>query len=189
MSHCWRTVPRSFTVFEAPSERPSLELVVMFDVSSIGGGFWDLKNLREFSSRWNEAMTQASLDAEGPRSGSRFVVSISASCGGCAAPLAIPEIDALRRVQDPAQAVQAYRPRDPPDAGVPTPEAPQAVVFCGHRGATGGGSSKLQIRFPPTRCAIFFSGSRPMHWRASGRITRLDSCSRHPAPRGSANLK
>src|SRR5215469_16549995 len=34
-------VPRAFTGFETPSEHPSLELVVMFDVTDIlQGGFW-----------------------------------------------------------------------------------------------------------------------------------------------------
>ena len=41
-------VPHPFTGFEAPSDHPSLELVVMFDATDIlQGGFWTAKALHE----------------------------------------------------------------------------------------------------------------------------------------------
>lgn len=58
-------VPRGFTVFEAPPEHPSLELVMMFDFSNIGGGFWDPKNIRDLSSHWNEGIVRSVLEGNG----------------------------------------------------------------------------------------------------------------------------
>ena len=64
-------VPRAFTGFEAPSNRPSLELVVMFDVT--GGqrpgmqppAFWTNEHLYEFAGAWNEAMSRALFEEDG----------------------------------------------------------------------------------------------------------------------------
>src|SRR5688572_29447932 len=63
--------PRAFTGFEAPSDRPSLELVVMFDVSDMQRtdaqptGFWSAAHLYEFASAWNETMARALFDENG----------------------------------------------------------------------------------------------------------------------------
>src|SRR5688572_5109272 len=49
-------VPRAFTAFEPPPDHPSLELVVMFDVTDVQqGGFWSAKALDDLASFWNEA--------------------------------------------------------------------------------------------------------------------------------------
>ena len=59
-------VPRAFAGFEAPSDRPSLELVVMFDVTDLQpGGFWGTAHLHEFASVWNEAMARALVEEDG----------------------------------------------------------------------------------------------------------------------------
>jgi hypothetical protein len=67
--------PRSFTVFETPPDHPSLALVVMFDLTDIGGGFRDPKYLREFTSHWNEATARAILEAPGLAFGSPSITS------------------------------------------------------------------------------------------------------------------
>ena len=59
-------VPRAFTGFEAPLDDPSLELVVMFDVTDAQrGGFWDAKGLHDMVSYWNETMARALLEESG----------------------------------------------------------------------------------------------------------------------------
>jgi hypothetical protein len=58
--------PREVAGFEAPSDRPSLELVVMFDVTDVQrGGFWSARALRELASFWNEATMPAIVEAQG----------------------------------------------------------------------------------------------------------------------------
>src|SRR5215472_4575697 len=45
--------PRAFTGFEAPPDHPSLDLVVMFDVTDVQrGGFWSAQTLHEMVSFW-----------------------------------------------------------------------------------------------------------------------------------------
>ncbi|MGH9237381.1 MAG: hypothetical protein ACRD3G_05005 [Vicinamibacterales bacterium] len=57
---------RDFTGFEAPSEHPSLELVVMVDVTDVQrGGFWSAKALHELASVWNEATVRAIVEEQG----------------------------------------------------------------------------------------------------------------------------
>jgi hypothetical protein len=117
-------VPRSFTVFESPPDHPSLELVVMFDVTNIGGDFWDPKNLSEFTSRWNEAMTQAILDAQG----AAIRISIyrfdqrqpQRLCRSAGDPKEI--LYALRRLQNPAPGDTLVGLAVPREAGVPVPD-------------------------------------------------------------------
>jgi hypothetical protein len=59
-------VPRAFTGFEAPPDHPSLELVVMFDVTDVErGGFWSAKTLHVMVSYWNETMARALLAEPG----------------------------------------------------------------------------------------------------------------------------
>jgi len=59
-------VPRAFTGFEAPPDHPSLELVVMFDVSDVrAGGFLSGKTLHDMVSYWNETIARALLDEPG----------------------------------------------------------------------------------------------------------------------------
>ena len=58
--------PRAFTGFEPPPEHPSLELVVMFDVTDAQrGGFWSPKALHELASSWNEATVRAIVEGQG----------------------------------------------------------------------------------------------------------------------------
>src|SRR5215475_2875626 len=59
-------VPRAFTGFEAPAEHPSLELVVMFDVTDVEhGGSWSSKALHEMLSYWNEMITRTLVEEPG----------------------------------------------------------------------------------------------------------------------------
>jgi hypothetical protein len=37
----------------------------MFDLTDIGGGFWDPKYVRDLTSHWNEAITRAILEERG----------------------------------------------------------------------------------------------------------------------------
>ena len=63
--------PRGFTVFEPPSEHPSLELAVLFDVTrrtgeqGRSGVFWDEKALEELAGYWNDANARRLLDGKG----------------------------------------------------------------------------------------------------------------------------
>jgi hypothetical protein len=62
--------PRGFTGFEAPHDHPSLELVVMFDTTSVRwkdgfnltGGFWTDKMLHDLVDYWNDAIARAFLE-------------------------------------------------------------------------------------------------------------------------------
>src|SRR5262249_5725478 len=59
-------VPNAFTGFEAPSDHPSLDLVVMFDVTDVErGGFWNAKALHDLADYWNTMITQALLAERG----------------------------------------------------------------------------------------------------------------------------
>src|SRR5215467_8794793 len=72
-------VPRAFTGFEAPAEHPSLELVVMFDVTDMQretdarallktgapAGFWSAKTLHDMVAYWNETIVRALLEEPG----------------------------------------------------------------------------------------------------------------------------
>ncbi len=65
-------VTRRFTVFEKPPERFTLDLVVMFDVTSPpldektqSVGFWDAKALLDLANYWNEAAARPLLDGRG----------------------------------------------------------------------------------------------------------------------------
>jgi hypothetical protein len=62
----------SFTIFEKPPERLTLDLVVMFDVTSPSLdekrqsiGFGDTKALRDLANYWDEAATRGLFDARG----------------------------------------------------------------------------------------------------------------------------
>jgi hypothetical protein len=116
-------VPRGFTVFEAPPDHPVLELVVMLDISDIGGGFWNPKNLRDLTSHWNEAMAQAILE----EAGSTIRVSLYQFDRdrerrlGRAAGDPSEFVDALRQLGDPIPAGQALDLALPPGAAKPWP--------------------------------------------------------------------
>jgi hypothetical protein len=59
-------VPRGFTGFEAPSQHPSLELAVMFDVTSDrGANFLSGRTLDEMIRYWNETIARALLEDPG----------------------------------------------------------------------------------------------------------------------------
>ena len=72
-------LPRAFTGFEAPAEHPSLELVVMFDVTDMQretdervllktgapAGFWSAKTLHDMVAYWNETIARALLEEPG----------------------------------------------------------------------------------------------------------------------------
>jgi hypothetical protein len=60
-------VPRGFTIFEAPPVHLTLDLVVIFDVTTPDQkkrrvGFWDAKALQDLASYWTEAITRRLLD-------------------------------------------------------------------------------------------------------------------------------
>ena len=74
--------PRAFTGFEPPPERPSLELVVMFDVTDVQrGGFWNAEALHDLASVWNDAMSRTVLEDRERPSGSRSISSTSPGYG------------------------------------------------------------------------------------------------------------
>src|SRR5580704_13841153 len=60
-------VPRSFTIFEAPPAHLTLDVVVMFDVTTPDQktrkvGFWDAKALQDLSNYWSETIARRLLD-------------------------------------------------------------------------------------------------------------------------------
>ena len=71
--------PRAFTLFEAPPDHPSLELVVMFDVTDMPhetdtpkqtawksmNSFWSSQKLHDLADQWNEAIARALLEEPG----------------------------------------------------------------------------------------------------------------------------
>jgi len=103
-------VPRAFTGFEAPPDHPSVELVVMFDVTDVQrGGFWSTKALDDLVSFWNEAMAQALLEEQGATiriSVYKFNQSrLQRLCRSTSDPKVL--LDALHRLSDPIPADQA----------------------------------------------------------------------------------
>jgi len=59
-------VPRGFSGFEAPADHPSLDLVVMFDVTEVQrGGFLSGTALQHMVSYWNDTIMQALLQTPG----------------------------------------------------------------------------------------------------------------------------
>jgi len=56
-------VRRTVTGFEPPSDHPTLELVLMFDVADVErGGFWSADALHDITGYWTKAITQALLE-------------------------------------------------------------------------------------------------------------------------------
>lgn len=63
-------VPRGFTIFEPPPVHPTLDIVVIFDVTvpdrkTLKVGFWDAKALEDMAGYWSEAVTRRLLDEKG----------------------------------------------------------------------------------------------------------------------------
>jgi hypothetical protein len=59
-------VPRTFTGFEAPPDHPSVEFVVMFDVTADPhAGFLNGRTLHDMVSYWNEMIARALLEESG----------------------------------------------------------------------------------------------------------------------------
>ena len=115
-------VPRGFTVFESPLDHPSLELVVMFDLTDIGGGFWDPKYLRDLTGHWNEATAGAILEQPGATVRVSLYhfdqTRLQRLCRSTADRQEL--LDALRRLPDPISDSEAL-PLALPHAVVPDP--------------------------------------------------------------------
>lgn len=126
-------VQRSFSIFEAPQVHPALELVVMFDLTDIGGGFWDPKYVRDLTSHWNEAITRAILEPNG----ATIRVSLyhfdqnrlQRLCRSTADPREL--LDALRRLPDPIPPDQAIDLVLPPGAVIPAHKSDRTDTVAG----------------------------------------------------------
>ena len=102
---------RDFTGFEAPSEHPSLELVVMFDVTDVQrGGFWNAKALHELASFWNDAMARAIVEEQGAGVRISLYQFNEARLQRLTRSTSDPKVllDALRRLSDPMPAEPAF---------------------------------------------------------------------------------
>jgi len=103
-------VSRGFTVFEAPPVHLTLDLAVMFDVTSPGdgqkgrAGFWDAKPLQALASYWSEPVTRRLLEEPGVTI--RFSIyrfdqtKLQRLCRSTSDPMVLSE--ALRRLSAPA---------------------------------------------------------------------------------------
>jgi hypothetical protein len=150
-------IPRTFTVFEAPSEHLTLDLVLMFDVTKPASErgarrlwFWDDKSLREMAGYWNEALVRRLLEGHGTEirfSVYRFDQSkLQRLCQSTSDPKVL--LDALHRLAD-SQAGQFSGQ----DAVIPLP-------------------ANLAIR-ARARLAIA-SGTAPQPWSLAGALGVLD---------------
>jgi hypothetical protein len=92
-------VPRAFTGFEAPPDHPSLELVVMFDVTDVQrGGFGAPRPSMTWSATGTKRWPGHSLRNPERPSGSPCISSTNRGYGDCAALSAIPRSFSLRSV-------------------------------------------------------------------------------------------
>src|SRR5262249_33892229 len=96
---------------DAPSDHPSLELVLMFDVTDIQrGGFWSANALHDVVSYWNETIASAIL--EEPGATIRISVyqfdqfRLRRLCRSTDDPKVL--VDALARLSDPIPAGQGF---------------------------------------------------------------------------------
>ena len=108
-------VPRSFTIFEAPTAHLTLDLVVMFDVTNPTpdqktrrAGFWDPKALQDLAGYWSETIARRLLDEhlDKNRATIRFSIyrfdqfKLQRLCQSTSDPKVL--LDALRRLSAPA---------------------------------------------------------------------------------------
>jgi len=104
-------VPRAFTGFEAPSDRPSLDLVAMFDVTDVEqGGFWSAKALHDLAGYWNETIAQALPSDPGANIRISVYQFDRFRLRRLSRPTGDPEelFDALARLADPIPAGQGF---------------------------------------------------------------------------------
>jgi VWFA-related protein len=155
-------VPRNFTTFEAPSDHPSLELVVMFDLTDIGGGFWDPKYLRDLTGHWNEATAGAILEQPGATVRVSLYhfdrTRLQRLCRSTADRQEL--LDALRRLPDPISDSQVLPLELPPHDIVP---------------------DSNRDRLDPALAAATVVGILPKPWSLLGAITALRDSAKIPA--------
>lgn len=140
-------VPHTFAGFEPPSHHPSLELVVMFDITDIErGGFWSAKALHDLSGYWSDAI--AGVLFEQPSATIRFSVyqfdqfRLRRLCRSTSDPKVL--LDALTRLSAAIPAGQGFdlpflegvglRPEDEPKALTVSHADPLVTISIGDAG-------------------------------------------------------